>query len=205
MNVCVLADAISWLDADMLEQHLKKKGLWKIQSTKQKKTNVISWVAAVVASLLLVTSLGIGYQYIPTRYELDYSYTGNNGEEVGVLDENVWIYYVDGSGVKRKRVTLPCTAENVFITWKHLNGIGDDVKLICYEIVSNGTERPTQIAGEDVIGYTPGDRFTANITVSKTIENYGQGSGYNKLLETLKRSMTSYSNIDFDEVNIILK
>lgn len=205
MNEFVLVDAIGCLGADLLEEHLEKKEKLRGRVRKQKKMQLFRWAAAAAACFLLIVSASIGYQYIPTRYELDYSYIGSNGENINIADENVWIYYVDGTGIKRERVTVPCTAENVFITWKHLNGIGDEVKLISFKIVSNGIESSFELMGENVTSYKPGDWFAVNITISENIKNYGHGGKYDALMQSLKRSMTEYSGIDFDEVNIILE
>ena len=202
MNKYLIADAINYLDTDMLAEHLKKKEKLKSRSKSGKKTSIIKWSGIAAACLVVVILATFVVQYIPVSYELDYCYTGSNGEDAYILDENVWIYYVDGSNIRRERVNLPCTAENVFITWKYLNDIGDDVVLISYQINSNGIEDSSSFEGEDVDNYKQGNYRVLNITISKNIEKYIEGKNYNDLITSLKRSMTEYSNLEFDEVNV---
>lgn len=171
----------------------------------QKKSTNKMWVkcaSAVAACLVLVIAVTFITQYIPTEYNLNYSYVGANGKEMYIADENVWIYYVDNGDIERERVKLPCTAENVFITWKHLNKISDDVKLIEYKIISNGNEITSEFEGKGVVEYEQGDYLILNITVSEKLKSYDNQT---TLIESLKDSMAGYSNIDFDEVNVSWK
>lgn len=171
----------------------------------QKKSTNKMWVkcaSAVAACLVLVIAVTFITQYIPTEYNLNYSYVGANGKEMYIADENVWIYYVDNGDIERERVKLPCTAENVFITWKHLNKISDDVKLIEYKIISNGNEITSEFEGKGVVEYEQGDHLILNITVSEKLKSYDNQTA---LIESLKDSMAGYSNIDFDEVNVSWK
>lgn len=171
----------------------------------QKKSTNKMWVkcaSAVAACLVLVIAVTFITQYIPTEYNLNYSYVGANGKEMYIADENVWIYYVDNGDIERERVKLPCTAENVFITWKHLNKISNDVKLIEYKIISNGNEITSEFEGKGVVEYEQGDHLILNITVSEKLKSYDNQTA---LIESLKDSMAGYSNIDFDEVNVSWK
>lgn len=202
MNKYLVTDAISYLDADLLAKHLEKKENLKNKASIEKKKSILKWSGIAAACLVVVILATFVVQYIPEIYELDYNYTGSNGEDVYILDKNVWIYYVDGSNIRRERVSLPCTAENIFITWKYLNDIGDDVVLISYQINSNGIGDSSSFEGEDVDNYKQGNYRVLNITISKNIENYIEGKNYNNLITSLKRSMTEYSNLEFDEVNV---
>lgn len=171
----------------------------------QKKSTNKMWVkcaSAVAACLVLVIAVTFITQYIPTEYNLNYSYVGANGKEMYIADENVWIYYVDNGDIERERVKLPCTTENVFITWKHLNKISNDVKLIEYKIISNGNEITSEFEGKGVVEYEQGDYLILNITVSEKLKSYDNQT---TLIESLKDSMAGYSNIDFDEVNVSWK
>lgn len=171
----------------------------------QKKSTNKMWVkcaSAVAACLVLVIAVTFITQYIPTEYNLNYSYVGANGKEMYIADEIVWIYYVDNGDIERERVKLPCTTENVFITWKHLNKISNDVKLIEYKIISNGNEITSEFEGKGVVEYEQGDYLILNITVSEKLKSYDNQTA---LIESLKDSMAGYSNIDFDEVNVSWK
>lgn len=202
MNNFLLDDAISCIDGELIEMHLKKRNALRKKKVKNKAPIWMKWSSIAVACCVMLILATFIIQYIPVSYNLDYSYTGSNGEDTYILDENVWIYYVDGSNIKRERVSLPCTAENVFITWKHLNDIGDDIVFVSCKIESNGMESGSSFDGENVDNYKQGDYFVLNILITGNLKDYAKDENYSKLIESLKRSMTEYSNINFDEVNI---
>ena len=160
----------------------------------------VKWASTVAACLILVISATFITQYIPTEYSLNYSYVDANGRETFIADKNVWVYYVDNGDIERERVKLPCTAENIFITWKHLNSIGDDVKLLEYKITSNGKEITSNFDGKEIANYEQGDYFVLNITVTKNLQSYEDCEA---LVDSLEKSMSDYSNIDFDEINVL--
>lgn len=194
-----LTDAITELDSDILERYVRMKNSLA-EKKKPKHRAWVKWASAVAACFVLVIAVTFITQYIPTEYNLNYSYVGDNGKETYIASENIWIYYVDKGEIERERVKLPCTAQNVFITWKHLNTIGDEVKLIEYKIVSNGNESTSDFEGEGVVNYEQGDYFALNITVTENLQSY---EDYEVLIDSLEKSMSEYSNIDFDEINVL--
>ena len=194
-----LTDAITELDSDILERYVRMKSSLA-EKKKPKHRAWVKWASAVAACFVLVIAVTFITQYIPTEYNLNYSYVGDNGKETYIASENIWIYYVDKGEIERERVKLPCTAQNVFITWKHLNTIGDEVKLIEYKIVSNGNESTSHFEGEGVVYYEQGDYFALNITVTENLQSY---EDYEVLIDSLEKSMSEYSNIDFDEINVL--
>ena len=194
-----LTDAITELDSDIIERYVRMKSTLA-EKKKPKHRAWVKWASAVAACFVLVIAVTFITQYIPTEYNLNYSYVGDNGKETYIASENIWIYYVDKGEIERERVKLPCTAQNVFITWKHLNTIGDEVKLIEYKIVSNGNESTSDFEGEGVVNYEQGDYFALNITVTENLQSY---EDYEVLIDSLEKSMSEYSNIDFDEINVL--
>ena len=192
-------DAITELDSDILERYVRMKSSLA-EKKRPKQRAWLKWASAVAACFVLVIAVTFITQYIPTEYNLNYSYVGDNGKETYIASENIWIYYVDKGEIERERVKLPCTAQNVFITWKHLNTIGDEVKLIEYKIVSNGNESTSDFEGEGVVNYEQGDYFALNITVTENLQSY---EDYEVLIDSLEKSMSEYSNIDFDEINVL--
>ena len=194
-----LIDAITDLDSDILNRYFDMKADLAAKK-KPKKRTWIKWASMAAACFVLVIAATFITQYIPTEYNLNYSYIDANGRETYVADENVWIYYVDKGEIERERVKLPCNAENVFITWKHLNTIGDEVELIECKIVSNGNGSTSEFEGQGVANYEPGDYFVLNITVTKNLQSYEE---YELLIDSLEKSMSEYSNIDFDEINVL--
>ena len=199
MNNSLFVDAVSYLDVDLLKKHLEKKERLRINPSRKRKRNIIRWTAAVAACVCMLCGTNMIIQYIPVRYELEYIYGGSNGVNEFVLDKNVWIYYVDHSSMKRERVTLPCNAENVFITWKHLNHIGDEVHLLEYELISNTYESSIDYEGEGVANNAPGNHYVLNMTVSSELRTY---ANYDALVSSLKKTMTGYLNIDIDVIKI---
>lgn len=189
-----IANAIGHIDDDLVSN--------SVESKKKKNNHWVKWGSLAACFALLIIAGTFFIQYIPTEYDLNYSYIGSDGQEMIIADKSVWIYYIDGGNIKHERVKLPCTAENIFITWKHLNNIGSEVELLEYEIVSNDSESTSEFEDEGVANYKPGDYFVLNITISDNLNSYDNQV---KLIESLKKTMTDYSNIDFDEVNVIFK
>lgn len=129
----------------------------------------------------------------------------NNNQEMAVASENVWIYYVDGDEISRTRQYLPLTAENIFNAWREKNNIGDEVKFISVKIDSNGKTTESEFDGEGVAKHEMSDYFVYNITISKRIEEYYHLIDSELLLDSLEQTMTGYSNMEYDEYNLILE
>lgn len=122
-----------------------------------------------------------------------------------VVEDYVTVYYSAENGIESEEIFLPHTPEDLFSAWKAKNGIGDEVKLIKTEIKDNSTTESSEIGGSQVITHTVGDYFILNITVSKTIENYYSAYGEDLLKESLKKTMTGYTDIRYDEYYLYLE
>ncbi|MBQ1232695.1 MAG: hypothetical protein IIX86_04100 [Clostridia bacterium] len=85
---------------------------------------LVAVIAALLALSLLLGAAAIAF--IPKTYDLDYEIPKQeNASKV------TQIYYLSENGkIKRQSVLLPPTEQNVFMTWKHLNGLGDEVQLL---------------------------------------------------------------------------
>ncbi len=205
MNTITMIEAFSNLDDDLVEKHFKAKEALKMKKAAKTKSHWLKWSAAVVACLLLVICATFLPQYIPVEYSLNYSYTGENGREMYIAEKNIWVYYVKDGSVERERVKLPCSPKNVFIAWKHLNNIGDDVELVKCEIVSNGQETISYYDYEKVYNYEVGDTFVLNIVVSANLADTVNESEYDEFVSSLKKSISECSNLEFDEINVVLE
>ena len=88
-------------------------------------------IAAVAAALVLAlcSSLLI-IPFIPTTLGLDYLTSPSDGTEPAFKERNAWIYYVENGKQKREYVRLPGSTENVFMAWKHLNGLVENAELL---------------------------------------------------------------------------
>ena len=125
--------------------------------------------------------------------------------EMAIERGNIAIYYVTESGLKTETIELEFTATTVFEAWKEANGIGADVQLISCHIEDNSS-MTTHGTGEDaVVEHKLGDYFILNITVSKTLENYYDAVDPVLLLESLEKTMTGYSDIEYDEYHLTLE
>lgn len=126
-------------------------------------------------------------------------------DEMAVVVEKVWIYYVDGGEINRTRRQLPLSAEQVFNAWREENGIGDEVAFVKVKIDSNSKTTESEFDGAGVVKHEIGNYFVYNITISKRIEEYYHLIDPELLLESLKRTMTGYSEIEYNEYNLILE
>lgn len=88
---------------------------------------------------------------------------------------------------------------------KKKNGLGDDVELIRVIIDSNSKTAVSEFDGEGVVNHEVGNYHIYNLTITKSIENYYDTIDRELLLESLKRTMTGYSGIEYDEYHLILE
>ena len=92
------------------------------------KRALIAAVAAMLA-LTMCASLII-IPFIPTTLGLDYLTSPSDGTEIAFKEQNAWIYYVENGKEKREYVRLPGDTQNVFMAWKHLNGLDESAQLL---------------------------------------------------------------------------
>ncbi len=114
------------------------------------------------------------------------------------------IFYVADGKICSKTQIIELSAESTFIAWREANNIGDEVEFVKCEIKDNSTDTEKVIGGVAVVEHTVGDYFILNITISKNIENYYDRVDSELLLDSLKQTMTGYSDIEFDEYHLIL-
>ena len=89
---------------------------------------LIAAVAAMLALTMCASLLII--PFIPTTLGLDYLTSPSDGTEIAFKEQNAWIYYVENGKQKREYVRLPGSIENVFMAWKHLNGLDENAELL---------------------------------------------------------------------------
>lgn len=201
-----MIDGITNIDEDLIVNYFRTKEKLKNRLKNEKKVN-LSRFSAIAACLCVIIALSaiIIPPYIPTKYSLNYSYVGENGKEIFIPDSNIWVYYVEDGEVERERVKLPSTPKNVFITWKYLNNIGEEVSLIKCEVIGDGIESVLTYDGNKVYEHGQNNVFTLNIIVSKNLNNYIDEANRDVLVDSLKKSISNCSNIKFESVNLILQ
>lgn len=124
--------------------------------------------------------------------------------ETALVHGDVDIYYVDGYKTARITKDLHYSPKEIFAAWREANGIGDEVEFIKCEIKDNSTTVEKETSYGSVMEHTVGDYFILNVTISKNIENYYDRIDSKTLLDTLRLTMTGYSDIEFDEYHLIL-
>ncbi len=182
MNENIIIDAVSGIDGDLIEEYFGTEE--SLQKAKRRKNIFIKWSAAAAACLVLAFLAAVIPQYIPAEYDLDYKCYILAGEiETGgtygenIRKENVWIYYAKDGKIVRERVRLPYGAQNVFIAWKHLNGIGDEVELI---------------------SHNTGGGTVLDIMLSEPLPKDDM------LVSSLEKTMCAYFDTEFSEINILV-
>ncbi len=189
MKVDEILDAIGMVDEECVKRTKEKE-----------KPRRRGWIVsgAVVACLLIAV-------LVPTMQSFfRHGGTGpteNSLNEVTVEWKNIWIYYVDGVDIERIEEYLPCDPQEIFSIWKQKNGIGEEVQLLRVMIDSNGTTTEK----DSVVEHQVGDYFILNLTVSSNLETYYEQVNPDKLLESLKRTMTDYSFIECNEYHLALE
>ncbi len=113
---------------------------------------------------------------------------------------DIRIYYYQGGEMCSETKSLPCEPKTVFQEWKTQNGIGDEVELISSRIESNGSEQSDSSTAQ----YAAGDTFILHLTVSANLRNYYQAVPEDRLLESLRLTMTGYSQIEYDGYDLTL-
>lgn len=175
------------------------------KAKEKKKSSKKIWVTVGSLAACAVLVFMMPFIYIAFQGANSAAPEGAGGQDMAVESENVWIYYVDGDEINRTRRHLPLSPEQIFYAWREQNGIGDEVEFIKVKIDSNSKTTESEFEGEGVVKHEVGDYFIYNITISKRIEEYYHLIDSELLLESLKQTMTGYSELEYDEYNLILE
>lgn len=171
----------------------------------KKKSNKRIWITVGSLAACMVLIFMAPFIYIAFQGANSAEPEGAGGQDLAVESEYVWIYYVDGDEISRTSQYLPLSAEQIFYAWREQNNIGDEVAFIKVKIDSNSKTTESEFEGEGVVKNENGDYFVYNITISKRIEEYYHLIDSELLLESLKQTMTGYSELEYDEYNLILE
>ena len=141
----------------------------------------------VLAAALLVLSTLLSVAAIasfPKTYDLDYEIPKHE-----YANKIAQIYYAEDGKIKKQNVLLPPTIENVYVTWAHLNGIGDEISFICSPAWFL-TETPDNFWAR-LLGIEPNGRGL-EVTLSEQMASY---PNYDSLIESLKETLAAYMGI----------
>ncbi len=126
-------------------------------------------IALVAAALALVICAALpAVSFIPKTLDLDYPDAGDQAQS-----KNAWVYYTtEDDKQKREYVRLPASAENVFLAWAHLNGLGEDCELIEMASTENtGFDRQIILTLSPTLGDRP-DSETLLTSLKSTFAAY---------------------------------
>ncbi len=115
--------------------------------------------------------------------------------------DDVMVYYVHNGVLESGVKTLPLAPQDVFAAWRDANSIGDEVKLLHIGIEDNSTTVDNGVTVEHAVG----EYFILRLTVSAVLTEYYEVLDETLLLESLKKTMTGYLDIDFDEYHLTLE
>lgn len=175
------------------------------KAKEKKKSSKKIWITVGSLAACMVLIFMAPFIYIAFQGANSAAPEGAGGQDLAVESEYVWIYYVDGDEINRTSQYLPLSAEQIFYAWREQNNIGDEVAFIKVKIDSNSKTTESEFDGEGVVKHEIGDYFVYNITISKRIEEYYHFIDSELLLESLKQTMTGYSELEYDEYNLILE
>lgn len=129
----------------------------------------------------------------------------DSGGESGAEYKEVWIYYVENGEMAGERQYLPAQVSEIFNAWRQQNKIGDEVELLDCQMESYSETGAPQSSEEGIDSHENEDYCVLYVTVSKNLETYYHNGNEELLLESLKKTMTEYSGLEWDEYHLLLK
>ncbi len=167
------------------------------------KRNRIGIAAACAACLALILTAGIALHHRNAKPSVSSAADMSSEDASDVESKDVEIYYLSGGEIRHESEFLPCVPKNIFASWKKKNGIGDEVELLGVKIEDNGSDAVSP--DSSVAAHTTGDKFVLHVRVSENLKSYYAKIPEEMLLESLKLTMTGYSEIAFDGYDLILE
>lgn len=203
INKNQFSDALSGLDVETVERYLRAEQACLASKAKRRRTRTFTALVAAVLALTMLASFAI-IPFVPKTYDLNYEIPKHQ-----FANQSVRVYYATESGeLKSERVKLPDTESNVFLTWKHLNTVGDEVQLLGY------TEHVEEDANTAVVpnnlweflvmklnGSASDGYKTVTATLSPQITSY---ENYDALIESLIQTIAKYAGVSTEQVKILI-
>lgn len=172
----------------------------------KKEKNKSKWpfvVIIVIVCLILICGAVLWYflRNNDSDSSSDTSADSSSDVPLEVESKDINIYYVQDNEILCESENLRSTPQDIFDAWRSRNGIGDEVSLIDVKTEDNGHEEIESSGDSQVANYSQGDKFTLNLTVSENLKEYYEKIPEDKLLESLKKTMTEEpdSGIEYDE------
>lgn len=203
INKNQFSDALGQLSVETVERYLQAE-----QALQRKKAGrgkrLIALIAATLSLALLLGTVALAVAFVPRSYDLDYEIPNQ-----AHANKAVQIFYATESGkIKQERAWMPATEQNVFMTWQHLNGVGDEVEILDYtETLEPPDSMQSTVVPDslwDYLLYALGggdEQKTVTATLSAQIISYPD---YEVLIESLRMTLAKYAGIDPEQVRILI-
>ncbi len=203
INKNQFSDAMSGLDVETVERYLRAEQACLQKKAKRRRTRIFTALAAAVLALAMLAGFTI-IPFIPKTYDLNYEFPKHQ-----FANTNTKVFFVTEDGeIQSQRVKLPDTENNVFLTWKHLNTVGDEVQLLDYTVHVEEDANTAVVPNTlwdylvmQVMGRTDGEK-TVTATLSAQITSY---ENYDALIESLIQTIAKYAGIPTEQVKILIE
>ncbi len=202
MNTNLYDRALDGLDPELIEEHLQKKEALALRAVRRRRMTVAA--AACVALVAVGVGVGIAMDNMNGFHEKPVHELG----DVVIPYGHVAIHYITPDGHTAEATQyLPCDSQSIFAAWRAQNGIGEDVELIQTHTVSTGAESYQWIweyedLGEGGVSYRPGDKFHLTITLAGSDACFA-GEGGEALMESLKKTLSGYTGLAYETVEVV--
>lgn len=183
------ADDLAVLQATQRPERRSRRGLWVTVAT------LAACVTLVLCSPLMALRKNGSGAAPEQNIDLNEPYPDVESSDLVLAEDDVTVYHVKDGAVIGTVQHLPLAPQPVFAAWREANGIGDEVKLLDVAIEDNSVT----VDNGDTVEHTAGDYFILRLTVTANLRDYYEALEETLLLDSLKRTMTGYSGIEFDE------
>lgn len=193
INKHKFSDALGQISVDTVERYLQAEQVYLQRTARRRRRLLVCLTAATLALIIALGALAIAF--IPKTYDLNYEIPTHQ-----FANTTVRVYYTDENGeVQSQRVRMPDAYENVFLTWKHLNSVGDEVQIIeCQTqteaVVTDGAVDPWDIFQ----AFMPAERKTATIKLTSALRDHPDAQ---TLLDSLRKTFAAYLSISPEDVS----
>ena len=201
MHKDLFSDGISRIDPDAVERTLRFEQELAQRAAGRKRRRVLTVLAAALLTVML-TSVLLIVPFIPKTYDLNYEMPQHQSSGTTVR-----VYYANENGkLQSERVKMPDSAQNVFLTWQHLNAVDEQVQLLNYEV----TTQP--MAGTTVVPDTlweflmqqlgkSDEQTVVTATLSAGITAY---ENQDALIDSLIQTIAKYAGVSPEQVRILI-
>ena len=205
MHKDLFSDGVARIDPDAVERLLQIEQSMQAKQKRQRRARLLVIPAVALVALLVCITVAV-IPFIPKTYDLDYGEAALIEEKLFSNNKNVWVYYVNDKGTqKRERVRIPSSTDNVFLTWKHLNTVGDEVKILNYEYQENTDVMQPAVEPDTLWEFlqqqiSPASK-SVTVTLSPQITSY---ENYDALIQSLTETLAKYAGVTPEQVKILI-